>query len=138
MRRVLVPLIALALVGCTGSGTKAKSHPSTTVRPTAQQRATAACRAAAPDDFFNAQPTTVAKVRAITGPPAAIRLYRSMLLHEPANGFAAWCWRMAAPNDYKLILVGPHGKVIDGLQQLLQGVPPPGPLPMFGPGTKHK
>jgi hypothetical protein len=142
MRRALLVLMVIVMFGCGAGPTKrAGSHASGATRPTTrrltdQERATARCRAAAPHDFVNAQPTTVAQVHATTGASVAIRRFQSMFRGEPANGFVAWCWRMPSPNRYKLILVGPRGEVIDARQAMLGAEPPPGPLAMAGPAIR--
>jgi hypothetical protein len=123
MRRTLIIGGALALAACTGSG-----HHAVSAR-TAQQHAEAACRAAAPHDYFNAQPTTVGEIHAIPGPEKAIRrAYSNVLPRVPASAFAAWCWRQPTPHKYVSYVVGPSGEVMY-VNATWEGNPPPKPGP---------
>jgi hypothetical protein len=96
----------------------------------AQQRADAACRAAAPHDFVNAQPTTVGEIHAITGGPKGVHPWAIVLAGLPNGSFAAWCWRQPTHRTYASYVVGPKGQVVD-VNSGTQGDPPtPGPLPV--------
>lgn len=96
---------------------------------TASERAEDACRAAAPHDFVNAQPTTVGEIHAIPGPVnTMVHAFSSVLAHLPAADFAAWCWRQPTPHNYASYVVGPNGEVVD-THSTSNGEPPPNPGP---------
>jgi hypothetical protein len=94
---------------------------------TSAQRAENACRAAAPHDFVNAQPTTVGDIHAITGGPRADgHPWSNVLANVPGTAFAAWCWRQPTPETYVSYVVGPSGQIVH-LNVSTHG--PPAPLP---------
>ena len=80
------------------------------VAAAALQRAIDACRAASHVHFVNAQATTVGAIHAITGGPNPnAHPWRSVFANEPADAFAAWCWRETSPHVYRSYVVGPRG-----------------------------
>ena len=134
MKWVCVAVVAFS--ACTSGGHHSSPSPTPpTDRATPvvslQQRADAACRAVAPHDFVNAQPTTVGEIHAIPGPVKTIvHAYSNLLPGLPASAFAAWCWRQPTPHTYVSYMVGPNGQVVDA-HSGTQGDPPtPGPLPL--------
>ena len=135
MRRWTLVLVFLVVAGCSGHKAVAPlPQSSTTVAPlTDQERADQACRAAARRDFFNAQPTTVGAIHAITGGPRTSghpgHPWSNLLAGAPDHSFAAWCWRQPEPQNYVLYVVGPKGEVVP-LNVASQGPYPPRPGPL--------
>lgn len=130
----VVGLLILACACSSSRHTPSAATSATTARvESAQQRADAACTAAAPHDFVNAQPTTVGQIHAIPGPvQKGTHAYSTVLPNLPAGDFAAWCWKQPTPHTYVSYLVGPNGEVIDNLggSKLSNGPPTPGPMPL--------
>lgn len=98
----------------------------------ALKRAIAACRSASHIRFVNAQATTVGAIHAITGGPnPKAHPWRSVFANEPANAFAAWCWRETSPHVYRSYVVGPRGAANyfgNNIGRNGEPAPDPGPL----------
>jgi hypothetical protein len=132
-------VVVLLLLASACSSSRSRSTPSPAASTTiataesAQQRADDACRRAAPDTFFNAQPTTVGDIHAIPGPVRkGSHAYSNVLPNLPARDFAAWCWKQPRADTYVSYLVGPNGEVVDNLggSKVTNDPPAPGPMPL--------
>jgi hypothetical protein len=132
MKWVCVAIVALSACASGGHHSSPSPTPLTDrAKPVVslQQRADAACRAVAPHDFVNAQPTTVGEIHAIPGPEKTIaHAYSNLLPGLPASAFAAWCWRQPTPHTYVSYVVGPSDQVTyDDSTWNGEPAPPPGP-----------
>jgi hypothetical protein len=82
---------------------------------------------AAPYDFLIAQPTTIGAIHAITGGPRPLaHPWADVLRDQPADAFAAWCWRRPARDLYVPYVVG-SGGVVARLNLSTVSRPRPGP-----------
>lgn len=119
MRRLALCVIAVAVVGCTGSKSDDAAH---------------ACRSAFGARLVNSAVGTVGEVRGVRiGPGYSPPQARNAFPGAASSQAAAWCWvligksaEVPGDNHYQSWAIGPHGKRVMVVEQNTNEAPYPG------------